>query len=138
MARRRRSAEAEQRLATELRASRTEPDEWDETPVQASVARERNVLMSFRISASEVIALQRAARQGGESLSEFIRKAIGLRLYGKPVINAVQIASGLHQGSIQTTMVVPTLRSGHSENPLQKGPDPDQVPRFANIIVGSE
>jgi len=137
MARRQRSAEAEQRLAAELRARRAEPDEWDETPIRAEIARERNALMSFRLPTSEFVALQKAARASGETLSEFIRKAVGLRLHGKPVMSAVQIASGLRQGSIQTTMIVPALPSGRSENSIQRGPDPDDVPRFANITGSS-
>lgn len=133
MTTRRRSRMTEEQLAAKLHAHRDDPDEWEETAVQAEVSRERSVLMSFRLPAGEFIALQKAAKGGGESLSGFVRNAIGLRLYGKPVINAVQIASGLRWGTIQSTFLVPAQSAGRSENPMQKGPDPDQVPRFANI-----
>ncbi len=130
MTTRRRSRMTEKQLAAELHAHRDDPDGWEETAAQAEVSRERSIVMSFRLPAVEFIALQKAAKGSGESLSGFVRNAIGLRLYGKPVINAVQIASGLQGGTIQSTFLVPVQSAGRSENPHI----PDQFPRFANMI----
>lgn len=131
--RRRRGPVTEKKVAAELHAHRNDRDEWEETAVRAEVSRERSVVTSFRLPVTEFVALQKAAKENGESLSEFIRNSIGLRLYGRPVLNAVQIASGLRGGTIQAIFLTPALSAGRSENPLQKGPDPDRVPRFANM-----
>jgi hypothetical protein len=132
--RRQRGHMTEKELAAELQAHRLDPDEWEEVGVQAQVSRERSVLMSFRLPTAEFIALQKAANESRETLSEFVRIAIGLRLHGQPVVNAIQIVSGFRWGTVNTTFVVPALSAGRSENPLQKGPDPDRVPRFDNVM----
>ena len=129
--RRRRKTETE--LASELRANRHAASEWSETPVHAVVAKQRAVVMSFRLPVDEFIALQKSAKANGETVSDFIRNAIRLRLRGELTANAVQIASGTQGRTLQATFLAPALSSGRSENPIQVGPDPDQVPRFANL-----
>jgi len=51
-------------------------------------------IVSFRLSADELEAVQLAARAIGESVSEFIRGALALRVHGVPVGPAVEITSG--------------------------------------------
>ena len=132
MTKQRRSRMTEKELAAELYAHRNDPDEWEEAPIQTEVSQQRGVIMSFRLPVAEFIALQKAAKANGETVSEFIRNSLRLRLHGEVITNAVQIASGLRWGTIQATFLAPALSAGRSENPLQLGPDPDQVPRFAN------
>jgi len=119
-ARRRGSRINEKELAAELHAHRNDPNEWDETPVQAEVNPQRAVVMSVRLPVAEFIALQTAAKKGGETVSEFVRNSIGMRLHESVIINAVQITSGATAGPSQATFLAPALESGRTRNP---GPD---------------
>ena len=133
MARRRRQVSDKER-ATEVYAHRDDPGEWDDTPLRADEgAQQRGVVVSFRLPAAEFIAMQKAAKESGETLSEFIRNSIGLRLYGRATTNSVQITSGLHSGSLQATFLASALSAGQAENPTPL--DTDHVPNFANLVA---
>ena len=127
--RRRRSRLNEKELAAQLHARRNDPDEWDDTPVQAEVTSQRAVVMSVRLPMAEFIAVRNAAKASGETVSEYVRNAIGMRLHERVIINAVQITSGAAPGSSQATFLAPALEGGRTRNP---GPD-SMPPLFANI-----
>ncbi len=127
MTRKRRDPKTEKELAAELHAHRDDPGEWGETPVEAEISPQRGVLMSFRLSSVEFISMQKAAQASGESLSEFVRNAIALRLHGKPIPTSMQITSGANR----STFFTPVAEPGRTENP---GPSiPDIPPQFAAL-----
>jgi hypothetical protein len=66
----------------DLYAHRNDPDEWANEPDQIEVRNTRTSVVSFRVPAEELEALTEAARKAGETLSEYIRSAIQLRVHG--------------------------------------------------------
>jgi hypothetical protein len=130
--RRRRSAETEKALAAKLYARRGESADWDETAVDALIAPQRGVVTSLRLPLRDFVEIQRAAKSAGQTVSEFIRGAIALRLRANVLVNALQVATGSSEGRSQATFVVPALEAGRTQNP---GPDRTEVfpPPFANL-----
>lgn len=126
----RRMQKGEREMAAELQARRDEVAEWE--PVEVEKSMQRGVLTSFRLPALEFVALQKAAQASGETLSEFIRSAVALRLHGKPVPTAVQISSGAQEVDHRATFLVPVLSAGQTENPTLSVPD--LPPPYANIV----
>jgi len=72
-------------LAERLHKQRNDPQVWSEEPEQIEVQRSRSAVVSFRLPTNEFHNLHSAATQSGESISEFIRKAIALRITGAPL-----------------------------------------------------
>jgi len=131
-ARQRRSRATEKELAAKLYAHRNDPDEWDETPVQAEIHPQRAVVTSVRLPVAEFIAVQKAAKAAGQTVSEFVRSAIAMRLRERVLVNAVQIATGSSpEGSSHATFLAPALEAGRTRNP---GPArTDRIPQYANL-----
>jgi hypothetical protein len=123
-AQRRRVRMTEKELANELHARRNDPGEWHKTPVQAEISPQRAVVTSVRLPMAEFIAIQNAARASGQTVSEFIRNAIGTRLHQGVLINSLQIASGTSEGSSQATFLTPALEAGRTQN---------RIPQYANV-----
>lgn len=63
----------------ELHQHRDDPDEWDDEPENVFVRPVVSEVVSFRLPSDELDWLQEAARDRGESLSEFIRDSIRMR-----------------------------------------------------------
>ena len=74
----------EKDAARELYEHRNDPEEWGEEE-EIEVKPRRSSVVSFRLPPEEFAALERAMENTGESLSEFIRKALAMRLRGIPV-----------------------------------------------------
>lgn len=72
--------EARWNLAKELVASRDSTDEWEDEPSQVEVRPRQSEVVSFRLSSDELDALESAAKVAGESISEFLRTALTIRL----------------------------------------------------------
>lgn len=70
----------EKELAEELERTREDADEWGDERVEISVAPMRTQVVSFRLPLEELETLNSAAGAVGESISQFIRRAIDLRL----------------------------------------------------------
>jgi len=51
-------------------------------------------VLTFRLPPEELAALERAMEQSGESLSEFIRKALAARLHGVRIGPTMEIVYG--------------------------------------------
>lgn len=83
----------EQKLAAELHAHRDAPDEWSDEAINIRVKPKRDAVVSFRLPSEEFLALQEGAQRVGESLSEFLRKAVAARLQGKVITSAEVMAS---------------------------------------------
>lgn len=75
----------ERKLAARLHKGRKDPTAWHEEPEQIEVRSSRSAVVSFRLPTNEFQSLHNAATLNSESISEFIRKAIALRIAGAPL-----------------------------------------------------
>lgn len=133
-ARRHRSRITEKDLAAELRAHRDDRDEWDEAPVQAEVGLQRAVVTSVRLPVAEFMAVQKAAKATGQTVSEFVRSAIAMRLHERVLINAVEIATGSSsEAPSHATFLAPALEAGRTQNPGPARTERIPIPHYANL-----
>ncbi|MGH2528532.1 MAG: ribbon-helix-helix protein, CopG family [Actinomycetota bacterium] len=73
--------ETEKKLAEELERTRDDEGEWSQEPVEVDVQQTpRTQVLSFRLPLDELEQVTTAAKASGETLSEFVRNAIELRL----------------------------------------------------------
>lgn len=72
-------SKTEEALARELHAHRHDPDEWSEEPVPITVRQSRTAILSVRLPLDELDGLEEAAQAAGESLSDYVRKAVVVR-----------------------------------------------------------
>ncbi len=70
----------EAELAREAYAHRHDPEEWIDEEEQIMVRPARTAVISCRLPLDEMEALEDAAREAGEKISEFVRKAVTLRI----------------------------------------------------------
>lgn len=75
-------SESRRNLAKELYEHRNDPGEWGEEAEEIEVKPRRSSVLSFRLPSEEMDALERDMERTGESLSEYIRNALALRLRG--------------------------------------------------------
>ena len=68
----------------ELHAGRDDPDEWDEEPAGVRVRPTTTSVVSFRMPHDELDMLQSIARARGESVSDFVRDSIRVRIRHLP------------------------------------------------------
>lgn len=64
----------------ELHAGRDDRDEWEQTPAAVRVRPTTTSVVSFRVSHDELDRLQSIARERGESVSDFVRDSIRVRI----------------------------------------------------------
>lgn len=72
--------EKERELADQLESAREDAGEWSEDRVDIDVQPSRSQVVSFRLPLEELERLQAMARAENESISEFIRDAVELRI----------------------------------------------------------
>src|SRR5215212_7307244 len=80
--------------ADELWEHRNDPDEWSEEAEEVETRPSGSAVVSFRIPWDELEELDEAATAKGESLSEFIRKAVRFRLTGIAIAPFVEMTYG--------------------------------------------
>ena len=107
-------------LAERLQKQRNDPEAWSEEPEQIEVRPSRTAVVSFRLPASEFRGLRNAAPQSGESISEFIRKAIAFRISGAPLPPKVDVACGATRSNFHTSHAL-APRAGNPSVPLITG-----------------
>jgi hypothetical protein len=73
----------EKALAAELESTRDDAGEWSEMRAEIEVRPNRSQVVSFRLPLEELEMLTNAAGVAGESISEFIRRAIEMRTQQK-------------------------------------------------------
>lgn len=78
---------SERDAAKELWEHRNDPGEWSEEVEEIEVKPRRSSMVSLRLSAEDFAALEQAMEQTGESLSEYVRKAINLRIHGDALMS---------------------------------------------------
>lgn len=74
------SETTEDALARKLEATRDDPGEWSDEAVEVPIRPLRSQVVSFRLPAGELDRLTRAVERSGESLSEFVRTSIEMRI----------------------------------------------------------
>lgn len=94
----------------EIMAHRDDPDEWDEQPEAIEVRPRRTDVVSFRLPTDEMEALEANASAAGETISEYLRKAVALRIYGEPIGPAVEITTGAKRLVIRSHIVTSSTR----------------------------
>jgi len=84
-----------------------------------------------KFPAAEFVALQNAAAVLGQTVSQFVRAAVAMRLRGAGRVQAVHIASTAREAQSQVTFV-----SSHPDAGQTRNPDPEIDPRelkYANL-----
>jgi hypothetical protein len=100
--------QTEEELATELLQHRSDEGEWGEEAVSIKRRPSRTEVVSVRIPSSDLDLIEELAEQVGESISDFIRGAIALRLHGQTMDPVLGFASGA--GSDLTVLVRTILK----------------------------
>ncbi len=116
----------EEELARQLFESRHDPEEWSDEESEIQVRPKGTEVVSFRLPSNELDAVASEALRAGESLSQFIRGALVLRIHGQPIGPAVEITTG-HGTLIVHSRIVANSRS---QNPSFI---PDFPPQIAAI-----
>lgn len=112
---------------SEIIKHRDDPGEWAEEPTTIDVAKSRSAMLSFRIPVEELELLDAKLSATGETLSQFIRSALVLRLHGTPVGPAIQITSGATRLSVRSHIF--TGSRAEAAGSIV----PDQAPNTASI-----
>lgn len=108
------SDEAE--LAAELYEHRDDPAQWAEEPEQIEVRQSRSDVVSFRMPTEEFEALIEASREASESTSEFIRKAIAIRMHGVAIGPAVEVSTGASRLLVRSHIVTASRTANLAES----------------------
>jgi hypothetical protein len=108
-----------EREAQELLEHRDDPGEWSEEVEAVEIRPSRSEVVSFRIPSEELDALEEAAGRTGETLSEFVRRALALRLYGEPIGPSIEISSGATRLTVRSHIIV----GGRKDAPASFVPD---------------
>ncbi|MBV9453196.1 MAG: ribbon-helix-helix protein, CopG family [Rubrobacter sp.] len=93
--------ESEKDLVKEIWEHRDDSEEWSEEAEDIEVKPRRSSVVSFRLPPEEFAALEQARAQTGESLSEFIRAALTLRLRANamaPILVTLGVTYGANSG----------------------------------------
>jgi Ribbon-helix-helix protein, copG family len=128
----------EKELAAELLEHRSDEGEWAEEAVSIKRKPSLTEVVSVRIPSSDLDLIEDLADQAGESISDFIRGAIALRLHGHMMDPVLGFASGA--GSDLKVSVRTILKAaGHTALPsheeFQLDIDvPDEPPSTVTIM----
>jgi Ribbon-helix-helix protein, copG family. len=117
-------SEREMRLAEELERTRDDAGEWGEERVQIDVRPARSQVVSFRLPLGELEELTGMAEAAGETVSDFIRRAIEFRIR-HAVAPSVYVT---HTAQMMTVQKSPAS-SGRNE------PDPFYVTHLGKIAA---
>ena len=110
----------ERKLAARLQKGLKDPSAWREESEQIEVRPSRTAVVSFRLPSNEFHSLHNAATQSRESISEFIRKAIALRISGAPLPPKVEVGCGATRSNFHTSHAL-APRAGNPSVPLITG-----------------
>jgi hypothetical protein len=115
------TAQTEKDLAAELYAHRADPHEWTDKPVHIEVKPTRSHVISFRMPGDELQSLHEAMQRSGENLSDYIRRALAIRIRGEHATQTLDVTSGAHALQYRTDPDLPS--SPKTENPTPSIPD---------------
>ena len=105
----------ERDLVEELHAHRDDPEEWSDEAEEIEVRPSRSEVVSFRLPSEELDSLVDASKEAGESLSEYVRKSIAVRLHGIAIGPAVQVSSGYGSLLVRSLIVTGTRSENVAE-----------------------
>jgi Ribbon-helix-helix protein, copG family len=108
-----------ERDAQEMLDHRDDPGEWSDEAESVEVKPSRSEVISFRLPSEELDALEVAAAGTGETISEFVRRALALRLYGEPIGPSIEISSGATRLTVRSHIIV----GSHKDAPASFVPD---------------
>jgi hypothetical protein len=74
-----RKPKSSEELAQQLERETDDEEMWTQEPAKITTRSTRTSVLSLRLPTQEFHALLRAARNAGESVSEYVRKAIAMR-----------------------------------------------------------
>jgi hypothetical protein len=86
-------------LAQQIERESEDPELWSQDAAQIEARPSRTSVLSLRLPASEFRTLLADARRAGESISEYVRKAIAMRRefqQNSPTINVSYTHVGMH------------------------------------------
>lgn len=93
--------------ADDLYEHRNDADEWDDQPVEIEVRPAGSEVVSFRLPSDELDRVMEAAEAAGESLSQFVRGALRVRLQPAGQALARTITSGPLARNVSAGPLVP-------------------------------
>ncbi len=105
----------------ELWEHRHDPEEWSEEAEEIEARPTGSTVVSFRLPWEEYEELEEAAAAKGESLSEFIRKALRGRLHGIAIANFVEMTYG-GAGQFRWRGDIPARILGTEASPAREHP----------------
>jgi hypothetical protein len=114
--------------AVEAWEHRDDTDEWTDEAEQIDVRSPVTHVVSFRIPAEEIEQLTECARLSAESVSEYVRKAIAIRMHGTPIGPSIGVATGGRTLVVQSHIVTPRSTDGDLYEWI-----PDQAPETSSI-----
>lgn len=92
-----RKPKSTEELAKQLEQESDNDEFWNQQPTEIEARPSRTSVLSLRLPTAEFRALLQAARNAGESVSTYVRKAIAMRLTTQPASAIVNI-SGSYVG----------------------------------------
>ena len=101
---------SEKDLVNEIWAHRDDPEEWSEESEDIEVRPSRSSVVSFRLPREELAEIEQARAESGETLSEYIRGALALRLHGETVGSPAGImygSTGIPHAGSETLYEIP-------------------------------
>lgn len=87
------SEHSDENEARELYEHRQDPGEWEQEPERIEVRPARSSVLSVRLPRAEFDALEEAARAAGETLSEYVRRAVMQRVQGSGMPSGITTVS---------------------------------------------
>lgn len=106
---------------------RDDEDEWSEAPEDVQVTSSPAQVVSFRLPVEELAKMTEEAERAGETISEYIRTALAVRMFGTPVGPSVEVTTGASKLVLRSLIVV----DRQTEN--APGLIPDYPPRFSSL-----
>ena len=100
---------------------RQDASAWESERTRITVGVRKTEIVSFRLPAGELDRLEEAAAVAGESLSEYVRRALR-SLAGQPALSRPGMDVMAGPGSSVWVLTPSPVGSAHTEGP-QQGPD---------------
>lgn len=85
---------SEKDVVKDIWGHRDDPEEWGEEAKDIKARPGRSSVVSFRLPTEELDTVEEAAERNGETVSQYIRGALALRLHGEAAGSPVGIIYG--------------------------------------------
>lgn len=98
-----------------------DPSEWED--VEVEVKPRGTEVVSFRLPSQEVTTLLAAAKKAHQSLSQYIRSALAIRMLGTPIGPSVELNTSVGNLRIRSHIVVDSSKQNSSVSEWDLVPD---------------